>query len=101
MCNTDTAELPTSILPGMDAPDGFAKDTDTRTRGLLVAKWRTMTLAERVTAIEALHRDCSALAIAGIRTTDPEATPDRVRYLLATRRYGHELADEVYGAHRP
>ena len=58
-----------------------------------------MTMTERVTAIEALHRDCDALAVAGIRHTEPDANPGRLRYLLATRRYGRELADEVYGSH--
>jgi hypothetical protein len=91
---------PADSLPDMDVPAAFATDTDAMAHRLMVAKWRAMTMAERVATIDALQHDCNALAVAGIREAEPEASPDRTRYLLAVRRYGRRLADEVYGRDR-
>ncbi len=67
----------------------------------MAAKWRAMTIADRVATIEALQQDCTALALTGIREAEPNAAPARIRYLLAVRRYGRRLADEVYGHDHP
>jgi hypothetical protein len=41
--------------------------------------------------------DCERLARAGIAMTEPSASEERVRYLLAVRRYGSEFADATLG----
>lgn len=66
----------------MAVPAAFATDTDAVAHRLMAAKWRAMTMAERVATIDALQHDCNALAVAGIREAEPDASPDRTRYLL-------------------
>ncbi len=63
---------------------------------MLVERWRTMTLSERVELIDQLNADVERMAIAGILADDPDLTEVQVRYELARRRYGDELADAVY-----
>ena len=41
--------------------------------------------------------DCERLARAGIAMTEPSASEERIRYLLAARRYGSEFADATLG----
>lgn len=40
-----------------------------------------------------MFRDCTAMALTGITLQNPDATPEEVRYQLALRRYGREVAD--------
>lgn len=51
---------------------------------------------ERVGLIERLNADVELIAIAGIRSEQPNASEVEVRYQLARRRYGSEVADEAY-----
>jgi hypothetical protein len=63
---------------------------------MLVAHWRSMTLAERVELIEQLCADVERLARAGIAATHPEYTEIEIVRELARRRYGDALADASY-----
>ena len=47
--------------------------------------------------VDALFRACTIMALTGISLQYPDATSEQIRYQLALRRYGRELADEVYG----
>jgi len=40
-----------------------------------------------------MFRDCTAMALIGISLQCADATPEEVRYQLALRRYGREVAD--------
>lgn len=42
--------------------------------------------------------DCERLARAGIAVTEPTASEERIRYLLAVRRYGLEFAAVLLGS---
>lgn len=57
-----------------------------------VEAWRSMTPTERADLARRLTNDVTRMAIAGIRAQYPDATDDEVRYELARRRYGEEVA---------
>jgi len=63
---------------------------------MLVERWRSMTIAERLELIDQLNADVERMAIAGILADDPDLTELEVRVELARRRYGDELADAAY-----
>ena len=67
---------------------------------MLDARFVAMTPAERATLAEQLTSDCTALAIAGIRATHGELSDADLRYHLALRRYGRQIADQVYRPHK-
>lgn len=71
-------------------------DTSPAVWDLLVERWRSMSLDERVELIEQMNADVELLAIAGIRAVWPEASEVEIRHELARRRYGPELADEAF-----
>lgn len=56
-----------------------------------------MTIDERVTLVDRLHADVTALALAGIREAHPSLAEREVLHELARRRFGSRLADEAYG----
>lgn len=72
------------------------RDTDPEVFDLLIERWRSMTIAERVALIEQIHADVEQVAVAGIRAMRPELSEPEVRHELARRRYGARLADEAY-----
>ncbi len=51
--------------------------------------------AERVHLANTMSIDCERLARAGIAVSEPSASPSRVRYLLAARRYGSDFAEAM------
>jgi hypothetical protein len=71
-------------------------DTDPEVFEILVARWRSMTVAERVVLVDRLCIDVARFAELGIRAERPEASATEVSYELARRRYGSDLADEAY-----
>lgn len=71
-------------------------DTDPEVFELLVDRWRTMTMAERVKLVDQINRDVELLAVTGILTTNPGWSDLEVRRELTRRRYGDELADEAF-----
>jgi hypothetical protein len=73
-----------------------SNDTDPHVAELLVARWRSMTLAERVDVIERLCADAELLARIGITEAHPEYTEIEIVRELARRRYGDEVAGTAY-----
>lgn len=53
---------------------------------------------EKAQLANSMSIDCERLARAGIAMTEPSASDERVRYLLAVRRYGTEFADATLGS---
>jgi hypothetical protein len=71
-------------------------DTEPAVFGLLVERWRAMTVAERAALIDQLCADVELLARTGILTDDPDLSETEVLHQLARRRYGAALADDAY-----
>lgn len=86
-----SSRRPVSSEPG--AVRSVPADTPAEVQRMLDERWRAATPAEKATLVDALFRDCTAMALTGIRLQHPDATPDEVRYQLALRRYGREVAD--------
>jgi len=80
----------------MTGPRPSSADTPPEVQALLAERWRRMSPAEKARLVDAWSRDLDTLARAGIRTQFPGATPDEVRFHLAVRKYGLELARRVY-----
>lgn len=71
-------------------------DTDPAAFALLVERWRSMSVAEKIDLIDQLNADVERMAVAGIRAAHPGITERELRHELARRRFGPELADEAY-----
>jgi hypothetical protein len=71
-------------------------DTDAEVYALLVNRWRSMTVAERLTQADQLCRDVEQIALTGIRTAHPGLDDVAIARELARRRYGEELAGAAY-----
>ncbi len=71
-------------------------DTDPAAFAVLVERWRSMSVAERVDLVDQVTADVERMARAGIRATHPEMTEPEIRHELARRRFGAALADEAY-----
>jgi hypothetical protein len=78
------------------APRSIPADTDADPFRVLVACWRTMSIADRVELVDQIAADVELLAVAGILARDPGLSDIEVRYELARRRFGATLADEAY-----
>ncbi len=74
----------------------ISRDTSPDVQAWFHARWRSMPPAKKAELADRLSEDCTTLALAGIRALNPDANPASIRYQLALRRYGKELADEVY-----
>lgn len=77
-------------------PRSVPLDTDPGVFDLLVARWRTMTVDERVALVDQISADVEMLAVTGILAQSPGLSDRAVRHQLARRRYGARLADEAY-----
>lgn len=73
------------------------EDTDAAVFDILVGRWRAMTVTEKMALVDQICIDVERLAIAGIVAGSPDASEVEIRYQLAQRRFGHELADAAYG----
>jgi len=78
------------------SPRSIPADTEPEVFRLLVERWRTMTVAERVELIDQINADVELLAVAGIKAERPELSEVQVRHELARRRFGSRLADGAY-----
>lgn len=74
-----------------------AADTSREAAEMMLARFESMTHAERATIAAELNEQCTAFALAGIRSQHGALGDDDVRWHLAMRRYGEVLANEVYG----
>lgn len=77
-------------------PRSIPADTDPEAFRLLVERWRTMTVADRVSLVDQMNADVELLAVAGIMAKRPDLSQVEVRHELARRRFGSSLADEAY-----
>lgn len=77
-------------------PEATPVDTEVHAMQLLVNRWRSMTVAERVASIDQLNADVETLATVGIRFECPWITDIQLQHELARRRFGDRLADEAY-----
>ena len=77
-------------------PSAVPHDTSPEIYAMMVARWRTMSVADRVELVTAMCADVERLAIAGITGQHPEFSEVQIRHALATRRYGSALADAAY-----
>jgi hypothetical protein len=75
----------------------FSRDTSPDVQALLVQRWRGMSAAEKARQVELLTRDALRLALAGIRERHPDASPQQMRFLLAERCLGRDLAGRALG----
>ena len=74
-------------------------DTDPQTYAILVERWRTMDIPQRIALIGELCADVERLARVGIAIQHPSFTEIEVSHELARRRYGAELANAAYAGH--
>ena len=71
-------------------------DTDPRTYAILIERWRSMDITERVGLINQLSFDVEQLARASIVAQHPVFTEIEVCHGLARRRLDRQLADAAY-----
>lgn len=71
-------------------------DTDPEVFDVLVACWRSMSIADRVALIDQLNSDVETMAVAGIKRAQPDLDEYQLRHALAIRRFGRALADDAY-----
>ncbi len=71
-------------------------DTDLLVYSILVERWRSMDLTERIGLIEQLCFDVERLARADVAERHPDFTEIQVCHELARRRYGAALADAAF-----
>jgi hypothetical protein len=74
-------------------------DTDEAAFAVLVERWRSLTVAERVEFVDRLTADVERMARAGIRAAHPGITEPEIRHEVARRRFGAALADQAYRRH--
>lgn len=72
-------------------------DTPPDVAAIQIARWRSMTTAERAELLDRLCADVTALALTGIDRDLPGLDHHGRLRELARRRYGDELADAAYG----
>ena len=77
-------------------PPSVPSDTDPEVFDLLVERWRSMTVAERVDLIDQINADVELMTIAGIRAQHPGLTETKLRFELTRRRYGDSLANDAF-----
>ncbi|MBM3123356.1 MAG: hypothetical protein FJZ97_14400 [Chloroflexi bacterium] len=77
----------------MAAPDS---DTSRKVEELQIGLIRRMPTWKKLALLDDLNETVKAFAISGIKQRHPEATPERVRRLLADLMLGPELAGKVY-----
>ncbi|WP_419551391.1 hypothetical protein [Candidatus Poriferisodalis sp.] len=74
------------------------EDTSPEIWHRLTNTWESMTPAQRVALAAAMSAAIETSTRAGIRIDEPDADETRVRFLVAQRRYGTEVADAAFGA---
>lgn len=71
-------------------------DTSDHVWHLMEQRAAAMSPAEKADLVSVMTRDCSRLALAGLRSEFPDATDDELLFQLVCRRYGVKLAREAY-----
>ncbi len=81
------------------APELTQPPMDTSAKAWVVAHERINSLRpdQKAQLANTMSIDCERLARAGIAVVEPTASEDRVRHLLAVRRYRPDFADAAFG----
>ncbi|WP_420445710.1 hypothetical protein [Candidatus Poriferisodalis sp.] len=79
---------PEAIRPADTSPEAWNRLTQT---------WSSMTPLQRANLAASMSSAIESAARAGIRSDEPDAREGRIRYLLAQRRYGTEIATAAFG----
>lgn len=74
------------------------EDTSAEAWHRLTTRWESMTPAQRVALASAMSAAIETAARGGLLAEEPDANESRIRYLLAQRRYGTEIAEAAFGA---
>ncbi|MCI0650037.1 MAG: hypothetical protein L0346_34845 [Chloroflexi bacterium] len=72
-------------------------DTSPEVEEMLFTYWREAPAWEKLERMADLNRSARELALAGLRSRYPEASPAELQRLLADLLLGPELAEKVYG----
>jgi hypothetical protein len=72
-------------------------DTDPKPEQLQIELIRRMPAWRKFELLDDLNETVRVFAISGIKQRNPEATPERIRRMLAELMLGEELARKVYG----
>lgn len=71
-------------------------DTSRKAEELQIGLIRRMPAWKKLARLDDLNETVRAFAISGIKQRHPDATPERIRRLLAELTLGPELASRVY-----
>ena len=90
--------VPTQRAPH-ETRTGGARPNDTSADAWdrLAIKWASMSPAQRAALAAAMSTAIETAARAGVRASEPDADDARVRFLVAQRRYGTEVAEAAFG----
>ena len=95
----DVSSAPARRAPHASAIAGARpEDTSIEAWRRLNTRWKSMTPAQRVALASAMSAAIETAARGGILAQEPDADEPRIRYLLAQRRYGAEIAEDAFGA---
>ena len=72
-------------------------DTSPEAWRILANRWRTMSPTDKLAVCDQMSIDLIQLAETGIRATEGNVSPERMRYLLTKRRYGATIAEQAFG----
>lgn len=72
-------------------------DTDPRIERMIIERQRQMSPARKLCLMNQLNQMARDLALSDIRRQHPHASDVDLRYYLAERNFGSELAEKVYG----
>lgn len=93
-----TQAVPTRRAPHESSAVGARPDdTSPEAWDRLTTQWKSMTTTQRADLAAAMSTAIETAARAGIRTSEPDADDARIRFLLAQRRYGTEVAEAAFG----
>lgn len=95
----DVISAPARRAPHESALAGARpEDTSMEAWRRLTTRWESMTPAQRVALASAMSAAIETAARGGVVAEEPDADEGRIRYLLAQRRYGTEIAEAAFGA---
>jgi len=72
-------------------------DTHPKIEALQIDFIRRMPAWKKIAIVDGLNETVKTLALSGIKERNPNATPERIRRMLAELMLGEELARKVYG----
>ena len=83
--------------PPAARPRSGRSDTDPRVEAVLIAAYRAMSPAEKIRRVLECNAAAERMALAGLCSRHPGASPGELRRRLAALRLGEHLMREVFG----